>query len=259
MANSFFWYDVMTTDTEAARDFYRYVVGWTAQDMSASGHDYTVFNVKGVNGEQGVAGLMPIPADAAKHGVRPAWMGYIAVDDVDKTAERIKREGGAVHREPTEVPGIIRFAVVADPQGAGFLIAKGLTPNAPPPLSDETTGTVGWRELYAADWKSAFAFYEKLFGWTKGEAHDMGPMGTYQLFCAGGRPIGGMMTKPPQMPAPPHWGYYFNVPAVDAGAARITEQGGRILNGPMQVPGGQWIVQAMDPQGAAFSLVAAGR
>jgi uncharacterized protein len=258
MANSFFWYDVMTTDVKAARDFYCHVVGWTAEDMSASGHDYTVFNARAANGERsGVAGLMPIPAEAAKHGVRPAWMGYVAVDDVDKTAQRLKQEGGVVHREPMDVPGIIRFAVVADPQGAGFYIAKGLSPNPRPPLPADVPGTIGWHELYAAEWKSAFAFYEKLFGWTKADVHDMGPMGTYQLFSAGGRPIGGMMTKPPQVPAP-YWGYYFNVPAIDAPAARITEKGGKILNGPMQVPGGQWIVQAMDPQGAAFSLVASG-
>jgi hypothetical protein len=97
-----------------------------------------------------------------------------------------------------------------------------------------------------------------MFGWTKADAIDMGPMGTYQLFAAGGPPIGGMMTKPPQVPAP-FWGFYFNVPAIDAGAARIAAGGGKILNGPVQVPGGQWVVNAMDPQGAAFSLVASKR
>ena len=251
MPHPYFWYDVMTTDTKAAQKFYCDVVGWTAQDVSASGQSYIVFNTHG----QGVAGLMAIPEEAAKHGVRPAWMGYIAVDDVDATAKRIQQEGGKVMREPTDVPGIIRFAVVADPQGAGFYIAKGLRADAPPPLLEGTQGTIGWRELYANEWKSAFAFYEKLFGWTKADAIDMGPMGTYQLFAAGGAPIGGMMTKPPQAPVP-HWGFYFNVPGIDAGVARITDGGGKIMNGPMQVPGGQWVVNAMDPQGAAFSLVA---
>lgn len=252
MPNSFFWYDVMTTDTKAARKFYSDVVGWTADDMSGSGHDYTVFNTH----DQGVAGLMTVPEEAAKHGARPAWMGYIAVDDVDAAAKRLKQEGGTVHREPTDVPGIIRFAVVADPQGAGFLIAKGLTANAPPPLPVGTEGTIGWRELHASDWKAVFPFYEKMFGWTKADAIDMGPMGTYQLFAIDGRPMGGMMTKPPQMPAPPHWGFYFNVPAIDAGAARVTAGGGKILNGPVEVPGGQWVINAVDPQGAHFSLVA---
>ncbi|MGH6827433.1 MAG: VOC family protein [Rhizomicrobium sp.] len=253
MPNSFFWYDVMTTDTKAASRFYCDVVGWTAEDMTATGHDYTVFNTQG----QGVAGLMPIPEEAAKDGLRPAWMGYIAVDDVDATASRVRKEGGQVHREPTDVPGIIRFAVVGDPQGAAFLVAKGLRP-AMPPLPVGTAGTIGWRELYAADWKSVLPFYQALFGWTKADAIEMGEVGTYQLFAAGGAPIGAMMTKPPHVPRP-NWGYYFNVPEIDAGASRIAAKGGRILHGPAEVPGGQWIVQAIDPQGAAFSLVAAKR
>lgn len=252
MPNSFFWYDLMTTDTKAAQKFYCDVVGWTAQDVSTSGQSYTAFNTHG----QGAAGLMPIPEEARKHGVPPAWMGYIAVDDVDAAAKRVKQEGGKVMREPVEVPGIIRFAVVADPQGAGFLVAKWARPeNVPPHLPEGTQGAIGWRELYANEWKSAFAFYEKMFGWTKADAIDMGPMGTYQLFAAGGAPIGGMMTKPPQVSVP-HWGFYFNVPSIDASAARITAGGGRVMNGPMQVPGGQWVVNAMDPQGAGFSVVA---
>ncbi|HUO02079.1 MAG TPA: VOC family protein [Rhizomicrobium sp.] len=253
MPSSFFWYDVMTTDTKAAQKFYCDVVGWTAEDMGKFGQDYIVFNTRG----QGVAGLMNIPEGAAQHGARPGWMGYIGVDDVDGAAQRLKQEGGQVLRGPIDVPGIIRFAVATDPQGAPFMIAKGLRPqDAPPPLPIGTEGTIGWRELYAGDWKAVFPFYEKMFGWTKADAIDMGPMGTYQLFAAGAQPIGGMMTKPANMPAPPHWGFYINVPAIDAGAARITAGGGKILNGPLEVPGGQWVVNAMDPQGAAFSLVA---
>ena len=250
MPQSFFWYDVMTSDVGAAGRFYSDVVGWGTQDSGAPG--YTLFTVNG----HGVAGLMPFPEDIRKAGVPPCWTGYIAVDDVDATVERLVKERGTLHRGPVEVPGVIRFAVVADPQGAVFIVAKGLTQNAPPELPVGTPGTVGWRELYAADWKAAFAFYETLFGWTKAEAHDMGPMGTYQLFATGDGPAGGMMTKPPQIPAPPRWTYYFNVPGIDAAAKRVTGGGGRILHGPIEVPGGQWIVQCLDPQGAEFALVA---
>lgn len=251
MANKFFWYDVMATDTTAARRFYCDVVGWGAQASPAPGMDYTVFLVN----DRGVAGLLPIPDDARRAGIPPMWMGYIAVDDVDEAAKRLEREGGKVHRPPTEVPGIIRFAVVADPQGAGFIIAKGLVANAPPELDPSTAGTVGWHELYATDGGSAFAFYERMFGWTKGDAMDMGPMGKYQLFATGGINVGGMMTKPPAVPVP-HWTFYFNVPAIDAVASRVTSGGGKIINGPIQVPGGQWIVNCLDPQGAGFALVA---
>jgi uncharacterized protein len=255
MPGKFFWYDVMTTDTVAARNFYCNVVGWQTQGGSGtSGAEYTVFTVNG----RGVAGLMPIPEDARRTGVRPAWMWYISVEDVDEAAGRLAREGGKVHRPPCEVPGIIRFAVVADPQGAGFLIAKGLVADAPPDLPIGTPGTIGWRELYAVDGRSAFAFYETMFGWSKSEALDMGPMGIYQLFASGDSPVGGIMTKPAAIPTP-YWGYYFNVDGIDAAAARVTAGGGSITNGPHQVPGGQWVVQCTDPQGAAFALVAMGR
>ncbi|MGO8855684.1 MAG: VOC family protein [Steroidobacteraceae bacterium] len=251
MANQFFWYDIMTTDTRAARKFYGDVVGWGTQDSGQPGHEYTLFTVNG----RGVAGLMPIPDDARASGAGPSWMGYIAVDDVDRTATRLAAEGGRIHRPPVEISGIIRFAVVADPQGAGFLIAKGLTPDAQPPLPIGTPGTIGWRELYAQDWTSAFSFYAKMFGWTKVDAVDMGPMGIYQLFASGDAAVGGMMTKPAAIPMP-HWTYYFNIAGIDGGAARVTAGGGSIINGPHQVPGGQWIVQCIDPQGAQFALVA---
>jgi predicted enzyme related to lactoylglutathione lyase len=251
MAGNFFWYDVMTTDTKASAKFYGDVVGWGTQD--GGDMNYTLFTVDG----RGVAGLMPIPDDAKKMGVPPCWMGYILVDDVDDMAKRIVDEGGKLHKGPITVPGIIRFAVVADSQGAGFLIATPIPQDAPPPLPAGAPGMVGWHELYAADGNSAFAFYEKLFGWTKDQAMDMGPGGTYQLFKTGGEhAMGGMMTKPAQMPVP-SWGFYINVAGgIDAAIDRLTKGGGKILNGPIQVPGGTWIAQAMDPQGAFFALAA---
>jgi uncharacterized protein len=252
MQGQFFWYDIMTTDTQAAAKFYSHVVGWGVQKADAEGKKYSLFTVNG----QGVAGLMPVPAEAASQGVPPAWMGYIAVDDVDAAAEKLKREGGTVHKGPVTVPGIIRFAVVSDSQGAGFLIARGLSQETPPALPFGTPGTIGWRELYAGEWQSAFAFYERMFGWTKAQAHDMGQMGgIYQLFATGAEPVGGIMTKPPVIPRP-YWGYYFNVPAIDAAADRVKAAGGNVVNGPHEVPGPMYIIQCTDPQGAYFALVA---
>jgi predicted enzyme related to lactoylglutathione lyase len=245
MRGDFFWYDLMTTDTQTAADFYGQVIGWGAQDGGLPSNPYTLFTAGGVP----VAGLMPIPADMP--GARPGWMGYIAVDDVDEAAAKLEREGGAIHRPPTEVPGIIRFAVVSDPGGAGFMIAKGMGDMTPPAAG--TVGTVGWRELYSGEVQATFSFYERMFGWTKGESFEMGPMGTYQLFATGAEPVGGMMTKPDNIPVAA-WGYYFTVEAINAAAERVKAAGGAIVNGPHQVPGGDWIVQAVDPQGASFAL-----
>jgi predicted enzyme related to lactoylglutathione lyase len=251
MQGSFFWYDVMTTDVKAGVKFYSDVVGWGTQDGSSPDMEYTIFTVKG----QGVAGLMPLPEEVAQSGGQPAWMGYILVDDVDQMAGRIQKEGGTLHKGPITVPEIIRFAVVSDPQGAVFLIAKPLIKEGPPPPPMGTPGIIGWHELYAGEWQGAFAFYQKLFGWTKADALDMGPMATYQLVKSGGEmPLIGMMTKPPQVPRP-FWGFYINVDGIDAAVSRINAGGGKVVNGPMEVPGGQWIVQAIDPQGAFFALV----
>ena len=188
-------------------------------------------------------------------GVGPRWMGYVAVDDVDAYAARVKAAGGSVHRAPDDIPGVGRFAVVADPHGAGFILFRGSSEPQSPPAAPGTPGHIGWHELHAGDGESAFAFYSGLFGWTKAEAMDMGPMGVYQIFATDGAPVGGMMTKMPETPAP-FWLYYFNVDALDAAMARATKGGAKIANGPMEVPGGRWIVQCLDPQGAMFAMLA---
>lgn len=249
MPGNFFWYDLVTTDPQAARRFYADVIGWDAMESGAP--DYSLFTAAG----QPVTGLMQIPPDALAAGARPFWEGYIAVDDVDAATDQVVRAGGTCHHPPTEVPGIIRFAILADPQGALFVLAKGLNPTPPPPLPVGTPGTIGWRELYATDMPAALAFYESLFGWTRAEAMDMGPVGIYQQFAIDGRVMGGMMTRPATMPKS-RWNYYIYVPAIDAAAARVTAGGGAIVNGPHEVPGGQWVVHGTDPQGALFALVA---
>ena len=198
---------------------------------------------------------MPISGEARKRGVPPCWNGYIAVDDVDGYAARVHKAGGNVHREPEDIPGIGRFAVVADPHGAAFIIMKGDSAEGPPQPAPDAPGHVGWRELQAGDGKAAFAFYSGLFGWKKAEAIDMGKMGVYQTFATGGGAVGGIMTKMPEVPWA-FWLYYFNVETLDAALARVKSASGKILLEPVQVPTGQWIAQCADPQGAMFGLLA---
>jgi predicted enzyme related to lactoylglutathione lyase len=98
-------------------------------------------------------------------------------------------------------------------------------------------------------------FYSDAFGWQPGDAMDMGDQGKYHIFNRPHGMIGGMMNKPPAMAhLPPHWMIYFRVPDIDAAVERVKANGGQILNGPTEVPGGSRIVNAMDPQGAGFSL-----
>jgi predicted enzyme related to lactoylglutathione lyase len=201
-----------------------------------------------------MGGLMMLPPDACAAGAKPNWSGYVAVDDADAYAARIKQAGGAIHHGPEDIPGVGHFAVTTDLHGAKFNIIRGFSDAPPQPPAPGTPGHVGWRELHAGNLDSAFAFYAGLFGWTKAEAMDMGPMGIYQLFAIDGVPSGGMMTRTKEMPSPT-WLYYFNVDDIDAGAKRVTDGGGRILHGAHEVPGGSWIVQCRDPQDAMFALV----
>lgn len=247
MSSKFIWYELMTSDTAAAQKFYGEVVGWGAQD-AGGGMDYTLFTTAG----QPVTGMMAIPAEMCGQA-EPGWTGYIAVEDVDAMAERIEAEGGRIARAPEDIPGVGRFAVVADPHGAFFCIMRGIG-EAPPAPPHGTPGHAGWRELHAGDREQAGAFYVKLFGWSLTEKVDMGEMGFYQVFMTDATQGGGMMTKMPESPQP-FWLYYFNVGDIDAAAARIRAAGGRVINGPMEVPGGDWIVQAFDPQGAMFAVV----
>lgn len=249
MAGNFVWYELLTSDPAAAENFYRDVVGWGARDAEIPDMRYTLFT----NGAAPVAGMMQLPPMAREAGVRPDWIGYISVDDVDAFVRRIQQAGGKLDHGPEDIHDIGRFAVVADPQGASFALFKAKT-DGPAPVQN-TPGGIGWHELHAADWPSAFAFYSALFGWEKADAVDMGPMGTYQLFGKGGPSIGGIFNKPANEPVP-YWLYYFNVAAIDAAGTRVKDKGGRVTNGPHQVPGGSWIIHCLDPQGAIFALVA---
>ena len=183
----------------------------------------------------------------------PKWIGYVGVDDVDAAADQVRRLGGAVHVAPTSVPDVSRFSVVADPQQATFVLFKLLKPSEGKPADPIATGRVGWHELLAANWERAFPFYSALFGWQRADA-DSEAMSTYQQFSAEGKTIGGMYTKPVSVPMP-YWLYYFNTNDVDAAAKRVAAGGGRIVEGPIGVPGGSRVARCLDPQGAMFALL----
>lgn len=246
----FVWYELATPDAPAAQAFYQRVIGWDAKDAGMPGPAYTLLSA----GPEMVGGIWSMSAADCEAGARPGWVGYIGVDDVDAQAGRVQASGGAILRPPADIPEVGRFAVVADPYGAVFMLFKGSgAMEAPAPTA--APGHIGWHELHAGDGEGAFAFYAKLFGWTKAEAMDMGAQGVYQIFAVAGVPVGGMMTRMPETPAP-FWLYYFNVEAIDAAMRRVTEAGGKLIMGPMEVPGGSWIAQGLDPQGLIFAMVA---
>ena len=253
--HSFIWYELLTTDQDAAIAFYKAVVGWEVDDQHMAELGDMRYSILSA-GDRQVGGLMQLTDDMCKQGARPAWIGYVFVPDTDAAAKAIVAAGGAIHMGPEDIPNVGRFAMVADPGGAAFYVMTPLPrDDVPPPPGPNDPGVVSWHELYAGNGQeAAFAFYSGQFGWETLENMDMGPMGQYRIFGSNGVPIGGMMDKPAELPVSA-WAYYVNVDGIDAAIDRINANGGKVAMGPHEVPGGSWIVQAFDPQGAFFALV----
>ena len=245
----FAWYELATSDVVAAKAFYADVLGWEPTDTSTSGTAYTLCTAA----KRPVCGLLQLNEEARHLGLRPSWTGYIGVKDVDATIARVEQLGGAVYIPPREIANVSRFSVIADPQNATLALLEWLQPDLEQAIEVAAPGRVGWHELLAADWEKVWAFYGALFGWQKASA-DTDVMGTYQLFSVEGRMIGGMFTKPPTVPTP-FWLYYFNVGDIDAAAKRVIAGGGQVINGPVEVPDGNWVIQCTDRQGAIFGLL----
>lgn len=240
------WYELMTTDMEAAEDFYTKVVGWSVQPFEGTPEPYHMFVRQG---GMPSAGLMKIPPGIT---FPPHWEMYVGVDKLEDAVAHIKRLGGDELGPLVQVPTVGRMQTMTDAQQAVFAIYESESPQ--PPEEPRQVGEASWHELMTTDAEAAMKFYTELFGWKPTTSMDMGPMGTYHMF-GGKHELGGMMNKPQELAhVPPHWGIYFKVPDVDAAAEKIKAHGGQVLNGPMEVPGGSRIVNAMDPQGAAFSL-----
>jgi len=246
MSDNFVWYELCTTDLDAAQDFYGKVIGWTAAPFEGEGgaQEYRIFSMAG----KGVGGLMPLPEGMPT----PFWLGYVGVSDCDAAVEKAKAAGATIHRV-MDIPTVGKIGLIGDPQGVGYAIIQGYSDRKSEAFNQREPGHGNWHELYSPDPVAAFDYYAGQYGWTKGQTMPMGPMGDYQLFQADGVDIGGMMKAPDHVP--PSWGYYFGVEDIDETVERVKTNGGTILNGPMEVPGGAWIIQLADPQGAFVCAV----
>jgi predicted enzyme related to lactoylglutathione lyase len=241
------WYELLTTDMKAAEKFYQTVVGWTVAPFAEGDQPYDMWHR---SGNVPVGGVMKIPQGM---NFPPHWGMYVGVPKLEDAVKQIEQLGGSALSEVIDIPNVGRMRTMKDPQGAAF---SAYEPSSPPPQpeSEAEIGDVSWHELFTTDAEAAKRFYIEMFGWRPTETMDMGPMGKYHMF---GRafPLGGMMNKAPEMAnVPPHWSFYFHVPDVHAAVDRVKGNGGQIINGPMEVPGGDWIINCIDPQGATFSL-----
>ena len=240
----FVWHELTTPNKAAAHDFYSKAVGWAKQawDQDPS---YTMF----------AAASGPLGASIESRDDKPHWRPYIGALDVDETVATATRLGAKVLTPATSLPNAGRFAVLEDPHGAKFGVHS--SPMEPRPEMPAVYGEFYWHELATTtDPVAAFAFYKDLFGWDEVRQYDMGPMGVYLVFSRNGREIGGMFDKGKQgLPGGAYWVGYVRVPNMDAAVATVKAERGALLNGPMEVPGGDWIAQFSDPHGAFFAVL----
>jgi uncharacterized protein len=247
----FVWQELTTEDPATAVSFYSKVVGWHAHP-NASHPTYTEFGI----GSTHSAGMMPLSDDLRAAGVRSHWLPYVGVTDVDASVASAQQLGAKVLHAAADIEHVGRFAILTDPQGGAFAVFKpsgsgggggGAASGAVPP------GSFAWLELATSDYEAAFEFYGKLFGWQVIHRMDMGPQGVYLIFGSDGVQRGGIYKMHQERSAKPYWLPYAEVASADAAGAAATAAGGRILVGPMDVPGGR-MVQLIDPSGAMFAV-----
>ena len=257
-ASNFIWYELMTSDPAGAARFYGAVVGWTiaaTRDPAAGDVDYRMI-VRGDGGNAG--GVLALNADMLAGGARPGWMGYLEVDDVDAAVAAIKADGGAVHMPATDLP-VGRIAMVSDPQGAHFYVMDPIPPEGMEGMESDVFSVteaqhMRWNELATSDSDGAIAFYRKHFGWGQEGAMDMGPLGSYRFLQRGEVMIGAVMPLMEGYPVPV-WNFYIGVDDIDRARDAVAANGGTITNEPMEIPGGEYAMNAIDPEGAPIGFV----
>ncbi len=244
---TFSWADVTTTDQAGAKDFYSALFGWEAEDLPVG--DGMTYSMMRKNGKD-VAAISPQPQQQREMGIPPAWNSYVTVESADAAADRAKELGATVHAPAFDVMDAGRMAVIQDPQGAFFevweprqSIGAGLV-NEP--------GALAWNELSSPDVDASADFYGSLFGWTTSQFE--GSPDRYLIVMNGDRGNGGIRELGDQ-PAPPHWLPYFGIDDIERGLARVTELGGSVHAGPIDI-GVAKIGIVQDPQGATFAIYA---
>ena len=258
-SNGFIWYELMTTDANAAAHFYGAVVGWKIANQPAAqagASDYRQI-LRDDGGSAG--GVMQLTADMQAQGMRSAWVAYLHVPSVDAAVRAIAADGGSLLMPKMTLP-VGDIAMVADPLGAPFYVMTPVPPPGEPNAVSDVFDVakpqhVRWNELQSPDVARARAFYAQHFGFAFNESMPMGPeFGNYDFIDHGGLRVGGVM-KQVDAASPGGWTFYFGVPSATAAKRAILAAGGKVQMDLHQVPGGDWVIIATDPQGAHFGVV----
>lgn len=252
----FIWYELLTTDPDGAATFYGKVIGWTTERPGIAGTGDYRHILRSDGGS--VGGMLQLSAEMEEHGARPMWLPYLYADDLDAKVSAIVSEGGEQLMPVIDLP-VGRIAMLRDPQGIPIYL---MTPIPPPGREGQASDVfsvteaqrVRWNELASPDQTGSMDFYARHFGFEFNNALPMGELGDYCFIEHEGRTLGAIMRQQDEQ-QPAAWQFYFGVLSVEEAKRRIAAGGGTVLMGPHEVPGGDWIVTATDPQGAAFGVV----
>jgi len=247
MHGHWIWYELLSHEPARAKAFYEAVAGWHITPGQTPPLHYGM--IAGADGTA-LGGLLPITAEMAASGARPGWVGYLAVEDVDQAIIEVCARGGAVLMPAMDIPQG-RLALLRDSCGAPFYVMRPVMPEGG---AGGASPACGWNELCASAPAEAIAFYCDLFGWSEAGAMDLGAMGAYRFLAREGIAFGAVVGLMPGH-TQSHWNHYLRVDGIDAAAAAIAPHGGTLLMGPMQVPGGDWILHGRDAEGGHFCLV----
>jgi predicted enzyme related to lactoylglutathione lyase len=237
------WVDVTSPELDKTIEFYKGLFGWEAErDPRPEAGGYTMFTL---DDKYVAAGSPP-----QQEGMPSYWTTYIASDDVDDTAGKIRDAGGTVLMDPFDVFDSGRMTVAQDPTGATFGIWQAKE-HIGAQLANEP-GTFMWNQCQTDDPGRATEFYEAVFGYEVDEV-DMGGEQAFRVLKVGGKGVAGV--REPTAGEPPHWSTTFAVDDADATVAHAKEIGGAVLMEPIDIPDVGRLAVLQDSVGAAFQVM----
>ena len=237
------WRELHADSLEKADAFYTALADWTGKTQQMEGMgDYVVWR----QGEKMLAGAMNKPnAEAPPH-----WLDYFYTEDLEATVDTIVEEGGTVIMGPSEIPGMGRFAIAADPTGAVFAPFHSNWKEAP---TDERPDdfTFCWTQVNSTDMHASAAFFAKVFNW---EVNEMPGDDEVVSLNVGEHSIISVMQMPEDSEAPSHFIDYLAVPDIAEYHEKATGLGAMGYVPPTDIPTmGAFSVLA-DTNGAIFAL-----
>jgi len=239
----FVWHNLVTSDGEAARQFYGELFGWEF-DVRDDGR-YSVITFRGRN----LGGIL----DASKDGNAPKrghWLSAMSVASLDASLTAVEEAGGKQLEAPIDVSGVGRVVTVEDADGA--LLHLLFSDHGDPPDVEPPVHTWLWHELLANHADRALEFYESAFGY-RAEPLKKNPSSEYRVLWSSGDARAGILQNPFEKTRSA-WIPYVRVDDPAALAERVTELGGSVVIAPRPDVRDGTLALVLDPSGAPLAL-----